>query len=216
MEHSSPEGGENALNVVEASVFDVAADQGFQSMLELSVKGAVFGGQFMISLNSLRSAPAADFTAGTVVLSYGHQHAKNRSASLGLRIGTTDKIFALTDWFDGRTKAGRTLKFESIVLGLSPQDYRVELVHDLQMKTTEWVSGYDCIGQVGLGRSGVRILSSIGERHEREAIIINPLTWELEAAFDCEWTLPGGAVRLVDTQLDMIAETISWTAGQIV
>ncbi|HQT53441.1 MAG TPA: hypothetical protein PKX06_08150 [Phenylobacterium sp.] len=169
----------------------------------------------MIRLTNLRCGPPNEFTAGTAVMSYGHRHAKNRSASLGLRVGSTNKVFALTDWFDGRIKAGETLELDNVVCGLSPQDYRAELVHDLQMKTTEWVSDHDGIGQVGLGRSGVRILSSLGERYDRQAIVINPLTWEVEAAFDCEWTLPGGAVRLIDTQLDTVAATVSWTAGQV-
>lgn len=129
---------------------------------------------------------------------------------MGIRVGSTNKVFAVSDWYEGRLGAGRVFEADALVCGVSAEDYEVQAVYDLTTASVEWISDYDGAGQIGFSTRGVRILSSIGEMHNRRAIVIDPATWELEADFDAEWTLPGGAVRLVDRRLNAVAETFCW------
>lgn len=168
----------------------------------------------MIRLSSLRMALPSEFTAGTLVLSYGYRHARGRKPSVGIRVGSTNKVFAVSDWYEGRLRAGKVFEPDAVVCGVSATEYDVQAVYDLTAASVEWVSDYDGAGQIGFSNKGVRILSSIGEMQNRRAIVIDPATWEVEADFDAEWTLPGGAVRIVDRRLNAVAETFCWPKGQ--
>lgn len=167
----------------------------------------------MIRLSSLRMGAPAAFAAGTVVLSYGYRHAKARVPSVGIRIGSTNKVFAVSDWYDGRLRAGKVFETDESLCGVSSEQYELQIMHDLETASVEWVSDHDGAGQLGFNSEGVRILSSIGETYQRRAIVIDPATWEIEASFDAHWTLPGGAVRLIDKQLNAVALTLPWSGG---
>lgn len=167
----------------------------------------------MIHLSSLRMAAPVEFAAGTLVLSYGHRHAKARGPWVGIRVGSTDKVFAVTDWHDGRIRAGKVFEPGGLLCGVSPEQYELQVMHDLKAASVEWVSDHDGAGQLGFSSKGVRILSSIGETYQRRAIVIDPVTWEVEASFDADWTLPGGAVRLIDRELNVVAHTVSWSSA---
>jgi len=167
----------------------------------------------MIRLSSLRIALPSEFPAGTLVLSYGYRHARGRTPSVGIRVGSTNKLFAVSDWYEGRLRAGKVFEPDAPVCGVSAEDYDVQAIYDLTTASVEWISDYDGAGQIGFNNRGVRILSSTGEMHNRRPIVIDPATWEVEADFDAEWTLPGGAVRLIDRRLNTVAETFCWLKG---